>query len=232
MYLFEVYSDEDLSPESLVSSGPVDEGEDGITSWEVSVALTKGETYYWRCLADDTYSTSSWMETARFLIGDLSLTLVVPAQAGEGAGVVQGTVSVPEVLSQDLEVSLESDDASEVTVPALVTILSGEMSVTFDLTVIDDSDYDGTQTVTLSALALGWTAGEAEIAIGDNEGSGSRGSSSGCFISTAGGISDLEGISREGSFCLLIGMALILFIFPVMLVMSAKRKTKVQELGC
>jgi hypothetical protein len=230
-YIFEVYSDEDLLAETLVATATVEEGEDGVTSWTVSESVTKGQTYYWRCQADDGYTSSSWMETARFSVGDLSLVLVVPAQAGEGAGVVQGAVSIPEVLSQDLEVSLECDDASEVTVPALVTILSGETSVTFDLTVIDDSDHDGTQSVTLFAFATGWTVGTAEIAIGDNERSGSRGSS-GCFVSAAGEASSLEWAHREGPFSLLPGMALIFSLSAGGLVMSAKRKRHAETLGC
>ncbi|MDY6989263.1 MAG: Ig-like domain-containing protein [Thermodesulfobacteriota bacterium] len=193
-YLFEIYSDEDLLSESLVASETMEEGDDGITSWIVSVALTKSQTYYWRCLAQDSHdASSSWMETARFSIGELTLVLTIPAQAKEGDGMLQGTVTIPEAQSQDLEVSLQSDDTSEVTVPAQVTILAGETSVTFDLTIVDDSDYDGAQTVDIfaSAIAAGWDIVKEEMAIGDNEKSGSKGSS-GCFISTVGGISVQE----------------------------------------
>jgi len=227
MYVFELYSDEDLSSESLVASATVEEGEDSITSWTVSVALTRGQTYYWRCLADDSYSTSSWMETARFTLGDLTLVLTLPAQAKEGDGVRQGTVSIPEALSEDLEVSLESDDPSEITVPSQVTIPVGEISAVFEWTVVDDTDHDGTQTVAVIAFVSGWTMGTADVVVGDNERSGSRGSS-GCFISTAGRTSSQEPTPTKGFLSLVMWTVLILVAAAVFVLAGVEQDTNAQ----
>jgi len=54
---------------------------------------------------------------------------------------------------------------------------------TFNITVMDDSSDDGTQTVTISVSADGWTSGSDTIAIRNTASSGG-GSSGGCFIET------------------------------------------------
>jgi hypothetical protein len=41
--------------------------------------------------------------------------------------------------------------------------MQGENSPTFDLVILDDGERDGTQTVTVTATAAGWTPGPAEI---------------------------------------------------------------------
>ncbi|MBW2246857.1 MAG: choice-of-anchor D domain-containing protein, partial [Deltaproteobacteria bacterium] len=99
------------------------------------------------------------------------LTVMVPATATEGNGVLVdvGTVTALEVPDFDLVVDLISDDTSEVAVPAAVTIPGGQTSATFDLTIINDEDIDGIQTVTISASAAGWTVGTAAINIEDND---------------------------------------------------------------
>ena len=54
--------------------------------------------------------------------------------------------------SASFSVSLTSSDNSELTVPATVTIPAGQSSVTFPINAVDDSLYDGTQTVTIRAV--------------------------------------------------------------------------------
>ncbi|MCP4212690.1 MAG: hypothetical protein GY764_14630, partial [Halieaceae bacterium] len=68
-------------------------------------------------------------------------------------------------------VTLSSDDTSEATVPATVTILDGQSSATFDIAAIDDSAADGTQTVTVSASAGGYTGGSDTLDVTDDEAS-------------------------------------------------------------
>ncbi|MDM8522052.1 Calx-beta domain-containing protein [Desulfococcaceae bacterium HSG8] len=80
-----------------------------------------------------------------------------------------GIVSVPGTLVSDLTVLLSSDTPSEIVVPETVTIPSGEASAAFDLTVIEDSETDGPQTVTITALAEGWTSGNNTIDVNDND---------------------------------------------------------------
>jgi alpha-tubulin suppressor-like RCC1 family protein len=102
---------------------------------------------------------------------NITLTVVVPPAAAEGDGVLAsaGNVTIPGALGTDLVVDLASDDVSEATVPATVTIPAGQISAAFDLTVLDDAEVDGTQTVTVTAAATGWTSGTAAIDIEDNE---------------------------------------------------------------
>ena len=72
-------------------------------------------------------------------------------------------------LGSDLVVSLASDDTSELDVPGTVTILAGQTSATFDLTVVDDSDYDGAQTATVTASASGLTDATGPVIVRDDD---------------------------------------------------------------
>ena len=102
---------------------------------------------------------------------DTNLVVNVPALVGEGDGVLAdaGTVSISGTLPGDLVVSLASDDTTELTVPATVTINAGSTSASFDLTVVDDPDSDGRQTVTLTASNAGFVAGNGTATVADNE---------------------------------------------------------------
>ena len=73
------------------------------------------------------------------------LSLSAPAKSVEGYGVLTnaGKVSIPGPFASDLEVVLTSDDPSEVLVPEMVTILAGDTSAKFDLTIVDDDEVDG-----------------------------------------------------------------------------------------
>ncbi|HUT69838.1 MAG TPA: Calx-beta domain-containing protein [Desulfatiglandales bacterium] len=99
------------------------------------------------------------------------LAVTVPENAGERDGVLAdaGTVSIPGTLTWDLVVDLSSDNTSEVTVPATVTIPTGQSSSTFDMTIIDDTVIDGTQTVTITVSVAGWTPGIDTIEVEDND---------------------------------------------------------------
>jgi len=98
-----------------------------------------------------------------------ALYVNVPANATEGDGGVEGAVTIPSALGNDLVVSLLSSDTTEITVPAGVTIATGLTSATFDMTIVDDEENDGTQTVTITASAGGWTSANEQIDIIDNE---------------------------------------------------------------
>ena len=98
-----------------------------------------------------------------------ALTVSLPADAAETAGTISATVSIPLPATQDLIVSLRSDNTSEAEVPATATILAGETSVDFDVTVHDDAVLDGNQAVSLTATAVGFRAGSAIVTILDDE---------------------------------------------------------------
>ena len=69
----------------------------------------------------------------------------------------------------DLVVNLSSDDVSEATVPVNVTIPSGQTSVFFDVTAVDDFVDDGTQQAILTASATGYVAGNASLDVTDDD---------------------------------------------------------------
>ena len=64
---------------------------------------------------------------------------------------------------------LSSDDTSEATVPAMVTIPDGQESVPFTITAVDDSELDGTQTVTITASADGFDQGNDSVDVVDDD---------------------------------------------------------------
>ncbi len=81
-----------------------------------------------------------------------------------------GTVTRPTASFGAVEVSLSSSDTTEATVPVTVTIPAGKTSVTFAITPANDSILDGTQTVTITAKAVGYTAGtSSSISVTDDE---------------------------------------------------------------
>jgi hypothetical protein len=87
-----------------------------------------------------------------------------------GASAASGTVSIPAALGAPLTVGLLSSDTSEVTVPASITIAAGQTSSpAFAVAAVDDPDADGSQLVTLTASAAGYTAGAVTVTVTDNE---------------------------------------------------------------
>ena len=60
---------------------------------------------------------------------------------------------------------------TEAIAPASLIIPDGSNSVTFEVSIVDDADADGTQSVTLSASAPGYTGGSDLIFVTDDESS-------------------------------------------------------------
>ena len=100
-----------------------------------------------------------------------NLSLTIPTRAAEGDGLLAGagSISISAALPSDLVVDLVSDDTSEMTVPAAVTVPAGRISAVFDLTVVDDSKVDGVETVSIAASAPGWISANDSIAVFDND---------------------------------------------------------------
>jgi uncharacterized repeat protein (TIGR01451 family) len=99
------------------------------------------------------------------------LTVTVPASTTEGDGLLAGAgqIGIYAPLPTNLVVSLASSDTTEATVPSSVTIPAGQTNVAFDVTIVDDTLLDGTQTATITATAPGFAIGKATIAVLDNE---------------------------------------------------------------
>lgn len=78
------------------------------------------------------------------------------------------TVSLPEApASYPLVVSLTSDDLTEATVPATLSITSG-LTATFLVTGVDDPDPDGAREVTISATAEGFRGAVTTVTVRDD----------------------------------------------------------------
>jgi hypothetical protein len=91
----------------------------------------------------------------RLALATLSVSIVDDAIVENGGGTI-ATVARDGNLAGALEVSLSSNDTTEATVPPSVTILDGEAnSPPFPITGVDDQLLDGTQTVTITADAMG-----------------------------------------------------------------------------
>ncbi|MFK7817857.1 MAG: Calx-beta domain-containing protein [Planctomycetaceae bacterium] len=95
------------------------------------------------------------------------LTVTIPvASMSEDDDSVSATVfRNTEDVSGSLVVSLGSDDSTEATVPATVTIPAGQSSTTFSLASVEDDLFDGTISVAISAAADGFVGGTETVDI-------------------------------------------------------------------
>ncbi|MEN3940064.1 choice-of-anchor I family protein [Prosthecobacter sp. SYSU 5D2] len=101
----------------------------------------------------------------------ITLTLEVsPATFAENEAnpAATGTVTRDGSTDGDLVVTLASADTTEALVPATVTILTGQTSATFDVTAVDDSFPDGSQTFNITATAEDASLANFEITVTDD----------------------------------------------------------------
>jgi len=100
-----------------------------------------------------------------------SLTLVIAdASIGE-SGSTTATVSRNGATTSPLAVVLSSSDTSEAVVPSQVTIPTGQPSLPFTITGVDDSLVDGTQGVTITATATNYIDGTDSLDVTDENAS-------------------------------------------------------------
>jgi hypothetical protein len=124
------------------------------------------------CGCDDPGGGRVWLFRGIGPIGsDTNLTVFLPPQVGEGDGTLagRGMVRTAGTVSSDLTVSLLSDDATELRVPASVVLPVGSVSAAFDVMVADDTDYDGVRGVSVRATATGFAPGTGTTSVADNE---------------------------------------------------------------
>jgi len=72
-------------------------------------------------------------------------------------------------LDQPLVVTLSSDDETEATVPATVTIPAGVMSVLVPVSAVDEDEVDGTQVPVITADAPNFDAVSTPVSVADND---------------------------------------------------------------
>ncbi len=99
---------------------------------------------------------------------DVSLA-IDPSSISEAGGVATGTVTRTGDVSSSLTLTLSSSDTSEATVPGSVTIDAGSAFATFDITAVDDTEADGTQTATITAAIDPLSTATDTISITDND---------------------------------------------------------------
>ncbi len=101
---------------------------------------------------------------------DTPVFVSIPASATEGGpSPLVGRVSLPGNVSSSVTVTLGSSDPTEVTVPASVVIPAGTNAALFNLTILDDTVLDGSQSVTISATVPSFATGIGVIVVHDNE---------------------------------------------------------------
>lgn len=97
------------------------------------------------------------------------LTLTLPAQTTEAAGTITGTVTLPAVVSGDLEVSIECPRDDVLRPPATVVVPKGASSVTFAIAVLNDSLSELGQQVTIAASAPRFRSSLKTVLVKDDD---------------------------------------------------------------
>jgi hypothetical protein len=97
------------------------------------------------------------------------LVLTAPANVHEGALPVTGQLSVSSPPARDVQVRLTSS-VPGVSLPAVVTLPAGSTApVTWTMSAPDNAWAEGNRTVTLTATVPGWSAGECEVVLTEDD---------------------------------------------------------------
>ena len=102
-------------------------------------------------------------------VATLAVRLPGSVREGDNTLPAAGWATMDTVADADIEVSLASDDVTELRVPATVTIPEGQSSNAFDLIVQDDGVIDGAISVAVTAHVTNWTDGAATVSVLDDE---------------------------------------------------------------
>ncbi len=94
---------------------------------------------------------------------------IADASISEDGGQTTGTVTRNGSPATALVVTLTSNNTAKATVPATVTIAAGNSSATFPISGVDNNVVDGTQTVTISAAATGFSNGSGTLNVTDDD---------------------------------------------------------------
>ncbi|MEE8452011.1 MAG: C25 family cysteine peptidase, partial [Thermoguttaceae bacterium] len=110
-------------------------------------------------------------DTIEVVDDDDRITLLLPEEVWEGSGLLPaaGLLTIGGAFSVDLAISLESSDLSKLLVPVTLMMPAGETSAPFALVAIENNDYDGVQTVSITATAPGLVDQTAMIDVRDND---------------------------------------------------------------
>jgi VCBS repeat-containing protein len=98
----------------------------------------------------------------------LSVSPGTVSEAG-GANAATATVTRNTTTTAPLTVTLASNDTSEATVQASVTIPAGALFTTFSVAAVDDAVFDGNKTATITASGAGLTGAATNVVVTDND---------------------------------------------------------------
>ncbi|MEO7098199.1 MAG: M36 family metallopeptidase [Luteolibacter sp.] len=93
----------------------------------------------------------------------------VPKQVSEADGSANASVSLDSVAATDTIIYLSSSAPAKITVPASVTVPAGQISASFDLTIIDDGIADGNRMIAITGASQGNTARSVQVMVADDE---------------------------------------------------------------
>ena len=116
-------------------------------------------------------------QTAQGLFGYLNVTtrgtatVALRTDLAEGQGTVAnaGTITVSVPASKDTVFTLASQDLATLALPPRVTLRAGESSVSFSVTVLDDSLFEGDQPVKVTTTGTGYAQAEHTVKVADND---------------------------------------------------------------
>ena len=99
-----------------------------------------------------------------------TLTLSIDIESiNESGGSTTAVISRNTATTDSLIVNLASSDESEATVQDTAVIQAGDSSVTVEINIIDDQEYDGTQNVVITATADAFVGGSDSFGVTDND---------------------------------------------------------------
>lgn len=97
------------------------------------------------------------------------IVMTEPAPLREGGVASEVTLTLSGPRSVDTVLELSSSDTSAATVPATVILPAGEMSVSFEVTPVDDVLRDGEQTALIRVSSVGLLGGSVAVQVLDDE---------------------------------------------------------------
>ena len=158
------------------STGPIADSAWTTVQYDISAVADKHSTVYirWGHQIGTTgvFPNSGWNIDDIEILGSpvSAVTLQLSASnVTEGASPVTATLGINPIPTADTIVTLSSSDPASASVPANMTILAGQSSVTFPVTIGDDALLNGTRNVIITAATSGYTSGTVALSVNDSE---------------------------------------------------------------
>ena len=99
-----------------------------------------------------------------------TLAVSLPASGWEGQTLAgAGTVRLGGTLTYPLVVALTSADTTELTVPATVTVPAGQLTASFDVTLVENYRREGPESVAVTATAAGLPTAGTSMVVNDSD---------------------------------------------------------------